>query len=175
VTARVAAGGGGLRQVVRAAAGPVSCAAVAIGLLSGWVSIGGAGTITVTKVPRIQVTVATIPMHSLHPGLASAPQPDAPCYLTIHNSSGRPDVLTAVSSPVARRVVLTAPAGAGRVVVTGLRIPAHGTVTLTPSGDDAVVVGGPLLLAGQQVTLTLTFRRAGRVVIEAAVTVPGPP
>jgi copper(I)-binding protein len=61
------------------------------------------------------------------------------------------------------------------VVVTGLGIPAHGTVTLTPSGDDAVLVGGPLLLAGQQVTLTLTFRRAGRVVIEAAVTVPGPP
>lgn len=164
-----------LRQAVRAAAAPVSCAAVAIGLLSGWVSIGGAGTITVTKVPRIQISVATIPMHSLHPGAASAPQPDAPCYLTIHNSAGSADVLTAVSSPVARRVVLTAPAGARRRVVTGLGIPAHGTLTLTPAGDDAVLVGGPLLLAGQQVTLTLTFRRAGRVVIVAAVTVPGPP
>jgi hypothetical protein len=43
------------------------------------------------------------------------------------------------------------------------------------SGDDPVLVGGPLLLAGQQVTLTLTFCRAGQVVIEAEVTVPGPP
>jgi hypothetical protein len=40
---------------------------------------------------------------------------------------------------------------------------------------ELAIGGGPLLLAGQQVTLTLTFRRAGRMVIEAAVTVPGPP
>jgi copper(I)-binding protein len=171
-----------VRSLARAVAGPVICATVTIALLSAWVAAGGAGTITVNRV-RIEVTLAAIPMHSLHPGPADAPQPNADCYLTIRNVSGSPDVLTAVSSPVARRVILTRRAradGGGHAdhsarVVAGLAIPAHGVLTLTPSGDDAVLIGGPRLLAGQQVPLTLTFRYAGKVVIEAAVTIPGAP
>ena len=180
MTDRVASGGSGLRHLVRAAAGPVICAAVALGLMAAWVSSGGAGTITVTKVPRITVTLAAIPMHSLHPGPPHAPQPNAPCYLTIRNLSDTSDVLTGLNSPVARRVILTGHPAAGSVggagpVVTGVAIPAHSTVRLTPSGDDAVLIGCPLLLAGQQVPLVLTFRHAGRVVIEATVTIPGAP
>jgi copper(I)-binding protein len=154
---------------------------LAIALLSAWVAAGGAGTITVSRVRvRIEVTLAAIPMHSLNPGPAGAPQPNAPCYLTIRNVSGSPDVLTAVTSPAARRVILTRPGradagGHSARVVAGLAIPAHGVLTLTPSGDDAVLIGGPRLLAGQQVPLTLTFRYAGHVVIEAAVTIPGAP
>jgi copper(I)-binding protein len=179
VTARAEPDEGWLRNLVRAVAGPVICATVAIALLSAWVAAGGAGTITVNRV-RIEVTLAAIPMHSLSPGPADAPQPNAPCYLTIRNVSGSSDVLTAVSSPVARRVILTrrdrADAGGHSArVVASLAVPAHGVLTLTPSGSDAVLIGGPRLLAGQQVPLTLTFRRAGHVVIEATVTIPGAP
>jgi len=172
VTARD--GQGGLRDLARAAAGPVICAAVVIALMSAWVATGGAGTITVNRV-RILVTLAAIPMHSLTPGPADVPQPDAGCYLTIRNLSGTPDVLMSVSSRVAKRVILTRRTGSAKSVVTGLAIPAHGTLTLSPSGDDAVLIGGPLLLAGQQVPLTLTFRQAGQVPIEATVTIPGAP
>jgi copper(I)-binding protein len=180
VTARVAwPGAGWLRDLARAAAGPVVCAAVVIGLLSAWVATGGAGTITTVSRVRIEVTLAAIPMHSLNPGPADAPQPPAGAYLTIRNLSGTPDALTAVSSRVARRVILTRH-GAGRAgragsVLPGLPIPAHGTLTLSPSGDDAVLIGGPRLLAGQQVPLTLTFRYAGQIEVEATVTIPGSP
>jgi copper(I)-binding protein len=181
VTARVAwPGAGWLRDLARAAAGPLICAAVVIGLLSAWVATGGAGTITTISRARIEVTLAAIPMHSLNPGPADASQPPACAYLTIRNLSGTPDVLTAVSSRVARRVILTRHAGGGRAgqvgsVLPGLPIPAHGTLTLSPSGDDAVLIGGPRLLAGQQVPLTLTFRYAGQIMIEAMVTIPGSP
>ena len=180
MTGRAAPAESRLSNLARAVAGPVVCAAVAIALLSAWVAVGGAGTITVNRV-RIEVTLAAIPMHSLNPGPAGAPQPNADCYLTIRNVSGSPDVLTAVSSPVARRVILTRRAGAGGQagrsarVVAGLAVPAHGVLTLSPSGNDAVLIGGPRLLAGQQVPLTLTFRHAGQVVIEATVTIPGAP
>ena len=179
MTARAEPDESWLRNLVRAVAGPVICATVAIALLSAWVTAGGAGTITVNRV-RIEVTLAAIPMHSLNPGPAGAPQPNAACYLTIRNVSGSPDVLTAVSSPVARRVILTRPdradaGGDSARVVTSLAVPAHGVLTLTPSGSDAVLIGGPRLLAGQQVPLTLTFRHAGRVVVEATVTIPGAP
>jgi copper(I)-binding protein len=177
VTARGKSDESGLRHLARAAAGPVVCAAVVIGLMSAWVATGGAGTITVNRT-RILVTLAAIPMHSLTPGPADAPQPNAGCYLTIRNLSDTPDVLTSVSSRVAKRVILTrrtGSAGGRESVVSGLAIPAHGTLTLSPSGDDAVLIGGPLLLAGQQVPLTLTFRQAGQVPIEATVTIPGAP
>jgi copper(I)-binding protein len=178
VSAKVAPGGQ-LRELARAAAAPVICAVVVIGLLSAWVSTGGAGTISVNRT-RIVVSTAAIPMHSLNPGPADAPQPNADCYLTILNLTGSPDVLTAVSSPVAKRVILTRHAGPGsadsaELLTAGLAIPAHGTVSLSPSGDDAVLIGGPLLLAGQQVPLTLTFRYAGKITIEATVTIPGAP
>jgi copper(I)-binding protein len=181
VTARAAwPGTGWLRDLARAAAGPVVCAAVVIGLLSAWVATGGAGTITTISRVRIEVTLAAIPMHSLNPGPADTPQPPAGAYLTIRNLSGTPDVLTAVSSRVARRVILTRHAGArptGRPgpVLSVLPIPAHGTLTLSPSGDDIVLIGAPRLLAGQQVPLTLTFRHAGQIMIEATVTIPGSP
>jgi copper(I)-binding protein len=181
VTARVAwPGAGWLRDLARAAAGPLICAAVVIGLLSAWVATGGAGTITTISRVRIEVTLAAIPMHSLNPGPADAPQPPAGAYLTIRNLSGTPDVLTAVSSRAARRVILTRHAGAGRAgpagsVLPDVSIPAHGTLKLSPSGDDVVLIGGPRLLAGQQVPLTLTFRYAGQIEVEATVTIPGAP
>jgi copper(I)-binding protein len=172
-------GAGRAREVVRAAGAPVLCAAIAIGLLSAWVTTGGAGTITVSKT-RIEVTLAAIPMATQNPGPASDPQPPVDVWLTIHNLTGSADALTSVTSTVGQRMILTRHPGPGPghvpVPFTGsLTIPAHGTLTLSPSGYDAVLIRGPLLLAGQQVPLRLTFRAAGTIKIEATVTIPGNP
>ena len=51
----------------------------------------------------------------------------------------------------------------------------HGTVTLSPFGDDVVFLHPAPLQVGQLVPLTLTFRQAGRVTVEATVTPPGAP
>jgi copper(I)-binding protein len=165
--------GAWLRDLVRSAAGPVACAAVLIALLSGWVATGGAGN--VTRV-RIQVSLAAVPMRAYTPAAASA-VPTAGTYLTIRNLSSRPDELIGVRSPAARHIVLrrrTSPASAG-TIVTGLAIPADGTVTLSPFGDDVILVDPVSFESSGSVPLTLTFRRAGQITVNAAVTAPGTP
>src|SRR6185437_12795300 len=110
----------------KAAAAPVLCAAALIGLLSAFVSGGGAGTVSRARI-RIEVTLADIPMPAASAArpAASAARPAATrAYLTIRNVSGTPDELTGARTPAARRVALARP----------VTIPAHGTVTLTPFG-----------------------------------------
>jgi copper(I)-binding protein len=170
-----------LRDLVRSAAAPVISAVAMIGLLSAWVVVSGAGT--VSRV-RIQVSLAAIPMGSFTAS-RTADRAAVGAYLTIRSLSGSADELTGASSPAARRVILVrragaagpgggAGAGAGSIVA-GLSIPAHGAVTLSPFGTDVVLTGLGQLRAGQQVPLTLMFRYAGRVTIEATVTAPGAP
>ena len=161
------------RELARAAFGPVICAVVLTGLLSAWVATGGAGTLSRV---RLQVTLAAVPMRAFTPQAAAAVG-SATTFLTIRNLSGTPDELAAVRSPIARHVVLTVRSGpAGpRVVVSDLAIPAHGTVTLSPFGDDVVLRDPAAFEASQSVPLILTFRHAGTVTVEAAVTAPGTP
>jgi copper(I)-binding protein len=140
---------------------PVLCAAAVTGLLSAWVSTGGAGT--VSRV-RLEVTFAALPVSSV-PGGPTAP------YLTIRNFSGQDYELTGASSPAARRVTVRRRGGPG----AGLVIPAHATVTFSPFGSDIELAGPRLLRAGELVPLTLVFGRAGRVTVEATVTPPGVP
>ncbi len=149
-------------ELMRAAAGPVICAVVVTGLLAGWVASGGAGTLTRV---RLQVTLAAVPMRAFTPRSAAKVNV-AKAFLTIRNTSGSPDELIGASSPVAPRVVLTA----GDVV-----IPAHGTVSLSPFGADLVLEHPAAFEDRGTVPLTLTFRRAGTVTIDAAVTAPGTP
>ncbi len=164
---------GWLRDLARAGAGPVACAAVLIGLLSAWVATGGAGNITPV---RIQITQAAVPMRS-YPGAAAAPSGPAGTFLTIWNPTGQPDELLSVRSPAARHIVLrrsSGPEDPGSLV-PGLAIPARTTVTLTPFGND-VVLTDPVRFEGDRtVPLTLTFRRAGQVTVNADVTAPGTP
>jgi copper(I)-binding protein len=164
---------GRLGDVVRTAAGPSICAVILIALLSVWVSTGAAGTITRV---RLQISLAAVPMRAFTEQAASRIG-TAPTFLTIRNLSGTPDELVAVRSPIARRVVLTERAGpAGqRVTVSGLEIPAHGTLNLTPFGDDIVLRNPSPFEDLQTVPLTLTFRHAGTVTIQASVTAPGAP
>jgi len=166
------AGHGRLAELGRAAAGPVACAAVLTGLLSAWVASGGAGTLTRV---RIQVTLAAVPMRAFTPKAADAID-TATVYLTIRNLASTPDELIAVRSAVSPHVVLTETAGAGgRPAVDGLAVPANGTLSLSPFADD-VVLENPVPFEGRQtVPLTLVFRHAGQVTIDAPVTAPGTP
>jgi copper(I)-binding protein len=166
-------GRGWVAELVRAVAGPAACAVVLIGVLLAWVGTGGAGTLN--KV-RIQVTLAAVPMRAFTPRAAAAVGA-AGTYLTIRNLVGTPDELLAVRSPLSTRVVLTEKLdpGARPSIVSGLAIPADATVTLNPLGDD-VVLENPVPFEGMQsVPLTLVFRHAGQVTIDAPVTAPGTP
>ena len=148
------------RELARAAAAPVICAVAVIGLLSAWVGIGGAGTISRV---RLEVTLAALPVSAVPGGTTTAP------YLTIRNFSGRSYQLTAARSPDARRVTVR------RRGPAGLVIPAHAAVTFSPFGSDIELAGTRLLRPGELVPLTLVFGPAGRVTIDATVTPAGTP
>ena len=158
-----------MRDLVRAVAGPLICAAVVTGLLAAWAGAGGGGTLTRI---RLQVTEAAVPMRAFTPQAAAAVH-TAATFLTIRNLSGTPDELVAARSPLARQVVLrhgTGPGQAGPLV-----IPAHGTLTLAPLGDDLVLQQPSPYESRATVPLTLTFRHSGAVTIDAPVTGPGTP
>ncbi len=162
-----------MRDLLRAAAGPVICAVLVTGLLTAWAGTGGGGTLTRI---RLQVTQAAVPMRAFTPQAADAKR-TATTFVTIRNLSGTTDELIAASSPFARRVTLTQRTGpAGTPVSVGaLVIPAHGTLTLTPLGDDLVLQQPSPYESLATVPLTLTFRHAGTVTIDATVTGPGTP
>jgi copper(I)-binding protein len=159
------------RDLIRSAAVPLICVLVLLGVLSGWVASGGAGTLTRV---RLQVTQAAVPMRGFIPGTAAGA---ATTYLTIRNLTGTADELLAVASPIASRIVLTVragPAGA-RTAVGGLVIPAHGSLILSPFGDDVVLQDPVPYETLGTVPLTLTFRQAGTVTIDVGITAPGTP
>jgi periplasmic copper chaperone A len=169
-TAAAPAGGQQARELARGAAAPLACAALLIALLSGWVLAGGAGTITRV---RIQVTLAAIPLQSFSAS-AAAGRP-TPAYLVIHNLTGTADELLVATTPASARVVLTRHGADLAARVPALAVPAHGTITLDPFGPDLVLAAPHELAAGDTVPLTLDFRRAGQVRVQALVTAPGAP
>jgi copper(I)-binding protein len=156
---------------MRSAAAPLVCALVLTGLLSAWVASGGAGTLTRI---RLQVTQAAVPMRGFSPQTEAGP---AVTFLTIRNLTGTTDELLAVSSPIASHVELTERVGlAGqRTAVSDLVIPAHGTLTLSPLGDDVVLQDPSRYENLASVPLRLTFRHSGTVTIDAPVSAPGTP
>jgi copper(I)-binding protein len=159
-----------VRELARAAAAPLVCAAVLIALLTGWVLAGGAGTITRI---HVEVTLAAIPLPSFSAGAAD--DRPTPAYLVIHNLADRPDDLLSARTPASARVVLTRHGADLAAAVSGLPVPAHGTITLDPFGPDLVLAAPHGLVAGRTVPLTLEFRYAGEVRVLAMVTVPGAP
>lgn len=162
-----------LSDLIRAVAGPLISAVILIGVLSAWVGTGGAGTLTRI---RLQVSLAAVPMRA-YTRQAAARVGAATTFLTIRNLSGTGDALIAVRSPITRHAVLTERAGPGgrRITVSSLEIPPHGTLNLTPFGDDIVLRDPSPFENLQTVALTLTFRHAGTVTIQAPVTAPGAP
>jgi copper(I)-binding protein len=157
------------RDLVRSAAGGWICAVVLVGLLSAWAAVGGAGSISRV---RIQVTLAAVPMRGFTAAIADgANTPNT--YLTAKNLASTSDELLSVRSPDARRVELTRLPG--RKALAGLVIPADGTLTLTPLGDDVVLVDPVAYESKGSILLTPVFRNAGQVTVDATVTAPGTP
>ena len=158
---------------MRAAAIPVGCAVVLTGLLAAWVATGGAGTIHRV---RMQVSVAAVPMRGYTAASAGAVH-SAGMYLTIRNLTGQPDELTGVSSPAATRVLLTQrqTLTGPRTTVHALTVPAHGTLRLTPFGDDVILENPVAYETRNSVPLVLTFRHTGKLSVSASVSAPGTP
>jgi copper(I)-binding protein len=155
-------------ELARAALAPVICAALLIGLLSAWVATGGAGTVSRVTI-RVSQAAVTLPS-SASPGQAAT-------YLTVTNLGG-PDTLLSARSASASRVIFVRHAGSAAgpgTAVRSLAIPAHSTLSLSPFGLDIVLLDPGPLTVGATVPLVLTFRNAGRVTVDAAVTPPGTP
>jgi copper(I)-binding protein len=172
-TGRDRAGRGWPAELTRAAAGPVICAVVLIALLSAWVASRGAGTLTPV---RLKITLAAVPQRAFTVKAADATSA-AYTYLSIRNFASTPDELIAVRTPIASRVLLTERTGlAGKqVTVHSLAIPGNGILTLSPVTADVVLENPSPFEATSDVPLTLVFRNAGTVTIEAPVTPPGTP
>jgi periplasmic copper chaperone A len=89
-------------------------------------------------------------------------------YLVIHNNGATPDKLTGGTADFAELQVHEMSMAGGvmkmRQVEGGLTIPAHGSVTLAPSGYHIMFVKlkSPLV-AGQPIKATLGFEHAGNV------------
>lgn len=158
-------------ELVRAAAGPAICALVLIGALCGWVASGAAGTLTSVQ---LKITLAAVPMRAYSANESAAVE-SVPAYLVIRNLSGTPDQLVAVRTPIARRAVFTERTGpaAKPATVPALTVPANGTLTLSPLGSDVILEHPGAYESSAEVPLTLVFRHAGTITIEAPVTAPG--
>lgn len=157
-----------LISLIRTVGPPVSAAALLICVLTYWVIGGGFGTIAQV---RIGVSNASVPVPAT-PGITAA-------YFTLHNSGAQPDELLSVrTSAAAQSALINNPTtgASGRMsTIEGVEVPAHGSVTLGPFGDDVMLTGVQPLKAGQTVTLILTFRTVGEITVEATVTPPGTP
>jgi copper(I)-binding protein len=152
-------------QLLKAALAPVICAVLLLGLLSCWVATGGAGTISRV---RIEVSSASVVITTAGGGRAVT-------YLVLVNLGAADDLLSA-TAPGPWHVQLIqhngTAAGPGRILHS-LTIPAHATLSLSPFGSDITLTGPAQLMTGQTVPLTLTFRNAGQLTVQATVAPPG--
>jgi copper(I)-binding protein len=106
------------------------------------------------------------------------PQPASPdvaaAYLTIANSGAVPDTVVKIVTDVTGSVMAmteTARGGVGSMTdLAAVTVPAHGRVALTP-GHAHLMLDKPTtrLRAGQHVSLTITFARAGSVTLTLPV------
>ena len=92
-------------------------------------------------------------------------------YLIIRNTGDAPDRLLGVSTPSAARANLVTASGSALPEIT---IPAHGTVSLAPSGDSIVLSGLTQPdKPGATIPLDLRFASSGTVYMFAPVGPPG--
>lgn len=97
-------------------------------------------------------------------------------YLDIRNN-GSADRLVSVTTSVGGTVVFRAPArpGVAPVImhtVPDIAIPADSTVQLIPDSYHLLITGAGPMQGGKDITLRLTFARAGTITILALVTNP---
>jgi hypothetical protein len=148
----------------RAAVAPLITGVLLLALLGAWVAGDGLGTIARV---HLAITGAIVP-------LPATPEATA-AYLTIRNTGAEADELLSVSTASAQRAMLTGnaatagTAAGGMTELTGITVPAHGTVVLGPYADDIMLMQPKNLALGQTVVLILDFRVLGQVTVDAKV------
>jgi copper(I)-binding protein len=97
-----------------------------------------------------------------------------PGYLVIRNYASHPDSLIAVRTSAGGRVTFRTPAGGGGQMrsVPVIALPAGATVRLVPDGPHLLITGIRHLQNGKVITLTLVFRHASPIQVQALVTNP---
>jgi copper(I)-binding protein len=142
-------------------------------------ALGAAGLVRAAVPTGADAGTAAAPI-TVTGAFVRAPAPptkEAAAYFTVHNNSDSADRLVAVSTGAARESMLHTDVG-GRMtmLMSGVRVPAHGTLVLT-AGQDHVMLEHLVgtMRAGQSVQLTLTFQRAGTIDVTAPVIAPGAP
>jgi hypothetical protein len=95
----------------------------------------------------------------------------AAAYFTVFNTTGADDTLTSVVTGAGEQAsVMSEATGGMTALATGLRIPAHSSVTLSPGKGHVMIehlVG--TLKPGQYVNVQLTFANAGPIDVSAPV------
>jgi copper(I)-binding protein len=95
----------------------------------------------------------------------------AAAYFTVYNPTGTADQLLSVTSGAGGQTSLHTEAADGSMqTMTGLAVPAHGSLALTPGKGHVMIekLYGPLK-AGQSVNLQLSFAHAGQLLVTAPV------
>lgn len=117
----------------------------------------------------------------MHPwARASAGHGDAGAvFMAIANTGGTDDKLVAAATANAKKTEIHETKMEDgvmkmRMLMGGLTIPAGGTVTLKPMGLHVMMMGvTEKLVEGETLTLTLTFEKAGSVVLAVPIAGPG--
>jgi copper(I)-binding protein len=159
-TRRRAGPGGRARRRLAALACAVATCAAAAASSGCTASLAGARSVAVTS--------AYVPIPS-----QAAPRSTV-AFLDIRND-GAADQLIAARTNVGGKVVFRAPVGQDATVmrnVPAIAIPATSTVRLLPNDAHLVIRGAGPLRAGKDITIILTFARAGNLSVVAQVTDP---
>lgn len=150
----------------------VRVSAVAAGL----VAVAGLAGLIRGAVPQTPAPVAggaaTEPIVVSGAYVREPASPDvAAAYFTVHNTTGADDTLTGVVTGAGQDAVVHSDVnGSMTLTASGLRIPPHSSVTLSPGKGHVMIehlVGA--LKPGQSVNLELDFAHAGPVVVQAPV------
>jgi len=145
----------------------VRTALAAVAIVAALAGCGGAGT-----TPSASLTTSGA---WARPGPAGG---ETAAYLVIANAAGTADTLVSASSPDADSVglhqtITDASGMTGMQPMTGIDIPAGGSVTLEPGGTHLMVTGlAKDLAAGGTLDLELHFKNAGTVTVKASVKQP---
>src|SRR5262249_11065374 len=104
----------------------------------------------------------------------ATPGPTAAVYLTLRNTGGESDKLTAATSPLAERIEIHAEQNqsgvVGMVTLQELALPPGQAVTLSPGQMHLMMFGVQKpLKPGERFTLTLQFERSGARTVEVTV------
>ena len=95
-------------------------------------------------------------------------------YLIIQNN-GAADRVTSARTSAGGIVTFRGPAGhevSAMRTVPDIVVPARATIRLVPDGFHMLITGARRMRAGTEITLTLTFARAGKMTVSALVTNP---